>query len=333
MLGRPGWSWRWASALALIGVVACAGAPSASSSPRAPTTPLGVASPSGEAANSGLQRLIDSARREGSLSFVWGEGTLGGTESLRRLTDGFNRTYGLNLDVKFTPGPSMSEMSPRIVQESQANRPASTDVLIGYDSQIAPAIQAGALEPVDWLSWAPNIRDPALVAPNGMAVTIETATPGITYNSSRLTGDAVPRSLQDLLKPQYNGHLASTPYAANFDRLSTDELWGEPRTWDFLTQYAEQLGGLMRCNEMDRLLSGEFDAFALDCSQSNALATRAKGAPLAFVIPSDAPLLLAIYLAVPGPRRTPTLPSSGSTICSAARPRTCSSSSSTWTRI
>jgi iron(III) transport system substrate-binding protein len=269
--------------------VAPSGAPASTPSVQQPTP----------ATNPELQALIDAARREGQLTFVWGEGTFGGSEGIKRLVEGFNRTYGLNINVQFTPGPSMSEMSPRIVREYQAGRTASTDVLIGYDSQMAPAIEANALEPVDWLSWAPSIRNPALVAPNGMAVTVQTATPGITYNSARLTGEAIPRTMQDLLKPQYKGRIASTPYAANFDRLSTDALWGEQRAFQYTAQLADQLAGLIRCNETERVASGEFEIFALDCSQSNAIATKEKGAPVAFVIPSDAALLLYIYIAVP----------------------------------
>jgi iron(III) transport system substrate-binding protein len=45
--------------------------------------------------------------------------------------------------------------------------------------------------------------------------------------------------------------------------------------------------------------SGEFDVLAIDCTQSNPLAAIAKGAPIGFVIPSDAPMLLLSYASVP----------------------------------
>jgi ABC-type Fe3+ transport system substrate-binding protein len=71
------------------------------------------------------------------------------------------------------------------------------------------------------------------------------------------------------------------------------------RTMEYVTRLAEQITGLIRCNELERIASGEFDAFAIDCSQGNALKLKAEGAPIEFVIASDAPLIVPLYLAVP----------------------------------
>ena len=251
------------------------------------------------------QALVEGARREGQLAFVWGATTMGGREGLRRLAEGFNRHYGLQLDVQFTPGPSMPEMAQRIAQEAVAGRPASSDVLPGYAVHMAVAVAANALEPVDWQSWAENVRRAEQVVAGGAAVTFETSTPGITYNTGRLRPDEVPTSLQDLLKPQYKGRVASTPFAANFDYLASDDLWGEARTMDYLTKLADQVAGLMRCTEHERLVTGEFDLLALDCSQNNALALQAKGAPIGFTLAADAPLLLPLYVGVPRNARHP----------------------------
>src|SRR3712207_9168827 len=66
------------------------------------------------------------------------------------------------------------------------------------------------------------------------------------------------RSMADLLKPQYKGRIASTPYAAGFDWLAAPEAWGEQRVLDYLAQFKEQVAGLIRCNEMERIANGEF---------------------------------------------------------------------------
>ena len=279
----------------MVLLVAAACAPAAPS----PAAPAENAGAGAAAPPSSLQALIDAARREGQLTFIWGEGTLGGTEGVRRLAEGFNRYYGLNLNVQFTPGPSMPQMAARVAQEVSAGRPTSTDLLVGYASSMAAAIQAVALESVDWASWAPNLQDPRLLAPGGVAVTIQTSLGGISYNTAKLRGDLVPRTLQDLLRPEYKGRIASTPYAAYFDLLATDELWGKERTFDYVSKLAEQAAGLIRCNETERLISGEFDLLALDCSQSDTLQAKARGAPLDYVVPADAPLLLYLYLGIP----------------------------------
>jgi iron(III) transport system substrate-binding protein len=143
------------------------------------------------------------------------------------------------------------------------------------------------------------VRDPAQVGPQGMAVTFQTWLPGISYNTTRVTGEAVPRTLQDLLKPEYKGRVAATPYASNFDRLAVPELWGKARTLDFAARFADQLAGLIRCNETPRIVSGEFDLFALDCNQSNVLKAKSQGAAVEFATATDIPLMSLIYMAVP----------------------------------
>jgi iron(III) transport system substrate-binding protein len=109
----------------------------------------------------------------------------------------------------------------------------------------------------------------------------------------------VPRSLQDVLKPQYKGRIASTPYAANFDRLASPELWGEQRAVEYVTKLSDQVAGLIRCGEVDRLLSGEFDLLVTDCGGYDVRRLQAQGAPLAHVIPTDAAEIAFFYMGVP----------------------------------
>src|SRR5436309_2339864 len=160
------------SALALAALVACA-APAAAPSQapaRAPAAAPGAATDRPPA----LQALVDAARQEGALDLVWGDGSLGGREGTSRLMDGLNREYGLNLTVRFTPGPSFPEMAARVTQEYQSGRRATTDVYMGADHHMATLMANNVLEAVDWGAWAPHVRDPALVGPAGMAVTFET---------------------------------------------------------------------------------------------------------------------------------------------------------------
>ncbi len=253
MAQYPSWRLRAAHLVLLALLAACAPAapaarPTGSSAPPAAAS-APTAAPAATQFSPALQAIVDGARQEGQLTLIWGEGTMGGTEGARRIAEGLNRTYGLNLNVQFTPGPSMANMMTKLTEETQAGRRASTDVMVGYGVHMAALVQAQGLLPVDWQSWAVNIRNPELIAANGAAVTFQTSYSGITYNTQRLTGDNVPRSMQDLLKPQYKGRLASTPYGATFDYLATDEVWGEQRTDDYLRRLSDQLAGLIRCNE------------------------------------------------------------------------------------
>lgn len=278
---KTGQSWAlWRGALAAL-LVAVPGIGAAAAGPE----------------NSQLKQMIDAARKEGQLSIVTGEGTLGGSNS--GLLEGFNKYYGLDLDVRFTPGPPMPSMAAKVIQAYQTNRPAVTDVLVGYANHMMTAIQAKAVQKGDWQSWAPNLQKPGLVSPEGIAVPVTTSIQGIAYNTNVFKGDAVPTKLQDLLNPKLKGRVATTPYASGFDRLSTKDLWGVDKTMSFARALSAQVSGLIRCNEMDRLASGEFDVFGLTCSQNNALAAAGKGAPVGFAMASDAPIMMYLYQAVP----------------------------------
>jgi len=282
--------------IALLMAAACG--PSASAPTAQPSgSPQSAVAPAQPVQDPALQALVDAARQEGALNVIYPlEST---SDTVSRWTEGFNRLYGLNLDVRFTPGPPMPELAARVAQEAQAGRTASTDVFIGAESHINTLANAGALEPVDWASWAPNVQDPRMVAAGGTAVAVQSSLPGIAYNTSRLTGDLVPRGLEDMLKPAYKGRIASTPYAASFDQIAVPEAWGEQRATEYVERLAGQVAGLIRCNELERLTSGEFDALVLACSQGPALKAQAQGAPIAYVIPADAPIMKPLYMAIP----------------------------------
>lgn len=252
-----------------------------------------------------LAALVEAARKEGELVLVGHGSAVGSDEALQRWVDGFNKLYGLNIKVQETPGPADSQVASTLAQEYQAGRPSSTDVFKGADSHIVPLMKAGALASVDWLDWAPNIQNPELLAGDGVAVEIYSRTPGISYNSDRVKGDAVPKTMQDLLKPQYKGRIGSLAAAGSFTRLSSPQIWGKERTLEYVRKFTDQVGGLMRCSENERLLTGEFDLFAIDCGPYMVAQIRSQGGPGGHVIPADAAHVTYQYMAVPKHSRHP----------------------------
>jgi ABC-type Fe3+ transport system substrate-binding protein len=280
--------------VALAGVVvvalaACGGV----AAPAASSPPAGVqASATGE-----MAQLIEGARKEGQLVFAWSDNTIGSATTFGQYADAFNRLYGLDLKIQFTPAESMPAMGAKIAQEVQAGRPASSDVFLGTAENVRDIMSTGALQAVDW-SWAPNLKDASLIEPGNIAVNAVTLLPGIAYNSSKLKGDAVPKTLEHLLKPEYKGRIASTVYAAQFNRLAAPELWGEQKTVDYVTKLSQQVSGLIRCGEQERIANGEFDLLALDCG-ADADRLKAHGAPVDHVIPTDAPMFFSWDVAVP----------------------------------
>jgi ABC-type Fe3+ transport system substrate-binding protein len=279
----------------LLGLVACAPAgvtqPSGGAAPVAP-----AAAPPAAAFAAPLQAVVDAARREGELQLLWSG--VEQAEVIRRLTAGFNQAYGLDVRVNFTPDSNMAVIATRLTQEYQAGRKASTDVFLGTEGQLTAMREADVIEPIAWADWSLNVRDPRLLGPNGTAVKLAVRTPGITYNTQRVSGPAVPRTLEDLLRPELKGRIASTPYAAGFNRLASPEVWGEQRTTEYMRRLSEQVAGLAGCDELERVASGEFDLFALDCGLEWRKYQR-EGAPIGHVIPSDAAMVGWWQVAVP----------------------------------
>jgi ABC-type Fe3+ transport system substrate-binding protein len=283
-----------ALALATFGCAPAPAGPNASPADRAAPAASAAAAPTGP-----LAAMVEAARGEGQLNLVWSQNTTGGAEAVRRWTDGFNHHYGLALTVQFTPGPDMPQMAGRVAQQVQAGRTADTDVFLGTEAHVLQLGQVDGLAPVDWLVWAPNVQDARLLAPNGVAVEVASTTPGITYNTAKVAPDEVPTTLEALLQPRFQGRVASTPYAAIFDRLASPELWGEARTVAYVTGLAENVGGLIRAGEVERIAGGEFDLLAINTNSSDALAWQRRGAPVAHVVPADAALIQYRYVGVP----------------------------------
>ena len=212
-----------------------------------------------------LASIVDGARKEGALNLVWSPKIAGTPEDFADWAAAFNKQYGLNLKVQYTPGGTFPQMAAQLVQEVQSNRSATSDVYLGSPTNVLSLVKAKAVQQVNWAAWAPNVKNPALYSSDGSAVEIELAFPGISYNTNLLKGDQVPKSLQDLLKPEFKGKVASTPYAAHFNELATPPLWGEQKTTTYLQALAKQVSGLIACGELPRVASGEFAVFALDC--------------------------------------------------------------------
>ncbi len=122
--------------------------------------------------------------------------------------------------------------------------------------------------------------------------------PGVTYNTKLVPKSEVPRRLDDLLNSKWKGKIASTPYAASFDRAAM--VVGDEKVTKFLKDLSRgNLAGLIRCGEDERIISGEFNMLALTCGGGAVEGLKAKGAPLEHRVLDDIPLVSYFYLGVP----------------------------------
>ncbi len=267
---------------------------------------VGAAAPAAAANKFGpkVDALVAQAAKEGHLDLSWsGSGFGDNGKGIPTWIAAFNKFYGLHLTYNFTPAPSMTQQGARLVQETQSGTPAATDaIILGADS-LLPGIEAKATHPYDWVALAKGVGvnlPAAAAAPDNAAVAFSTEVFGIAYNTKAIPPDKVPHTLADVLKPEWKGRVASTPYAAGFNFLAAfDPKWTSARTKEYVTKLAQQVGGLIRCGQSASLLDGQFDMLVLSCDISSSILDQRRGEPMAAVVPTDAPVMDYWYMAVP----------------------------------
>ncbi len=273
---RP-WSRRLAVLVAVAFLVAVAGARAAEPSPA-------------------LAPVIEAAKKEGKLNLEWGAGIIGGDEGIRQMIDGMNAMFGTKIVYRFTPGPSLPEVVGQVIVAMNAGQPSPSDAVIGSDQHAADLAQKNASVPVDWVSLLPQRIEPSSVDAGGRAIRIYTTMPGgIDYNPK--LAPMKPTKLIDMLRPEWKGKIASTPYAGSWELLTGSDVWGE-RGVDFARDLSPQLAGLIRCNELDRLASGEFVGFLMDCTGREWVDMKRKGAPVEHVVASDFAAVRFYYFSI-----------------------------------
>jgi iron(III) transport system substrate-binding protein len=247
-----------------------------------------------------VRRLIAAAKESGesALELSWSQTLLSGTDGARKFDALFQRMYGVKLKLQFTPGPSMTDMTGKITQEVTAGRRPSTDILLGTESHFGALLERKILEEYAYARLSPRIVK-ELVAPNNIGVEIATILSGITYNNSLVRPAELPQKLQDLLQPRWKGKIASTQNAAIFDRIAYRPEWSVEKITAFVRRLSEQVGGLIRASENERIISGEFFMLALDGGGHQVARQQAQGAPLGHAIPEDAATVAFLHMGVP----------------------------------
>ena len=246
-----------------------------------------------------LTKVIQDASKEGTLKLSWGEGTLGGTKRMALYEQLMNKMFGSNVKIGFTPGPSMPAMGSQIATELAAGQPAVSDVYIGAESYLVPLVNRKIFQPVEWPKLMPGRITHQMVEGDGQSLRVFSGLPGTPYNKTRVPKNETPKTLKDFLKPFWKGKIASTPYVTGLNLLAAKELWGREAALDYVKQFSKQVSGLIRCNEMDRVVTGEFLALVMDCNGARTFELQAQGAPLEHVIPADGAMVRHFYLNIP----------------------------------
>ena len=244
-----------------------------------------------------LKALVAAATKEGRLNLSWSQSSLGGSQGATRIEAGMNKLFGSNVKINFAPGAEMARIANQLATEYQAKQQASVDVYLGSAAQIAPLVTFNMFEAPDWKKFLPERISPEYLEIDNQFVRVVTGLSGVTYNSK--LAPSKPTTLADFLKPEWKGKVASTPYAASFDVLVADDVWGKDKTFDYVTKLNKQLAGLIRCGDAERIATGEFISLVMDCTGQDALIWKERGAPLDQMVPLDAAQQRYYYLGVP----------------------------------
>ena len=247
--------------------------------------------------NPALKELAAAADKEGSVTLSWSQSTLAGIQGAARFQAAMNKAFGTNIKINFLPGADMARIINTLVTEYSAGQKSSVDIALGAAPQVVPVLKANAFESVDWKKYLPRRITDEMVEHDGQLIRIVTGLSGATYNSA--LAPMKPMTLEDFLKPQWKGKIASTPYSAGFDILLAEDVWGKDKTVTYVRALSKQITGLIRCGEAERIATGEYLALVMDCTGQDALQWKEKGAPLEQMMPLDAAQQRYYYFAIP----------------------------------
>jgi ABC-type Fe3+ transport system substrate-binding protein len=247
--------------------------------------------------NPALAALAAQASQEGARTLSWSTSTFGGSQGAALFEAGMNALFGSKVHIAFVPGADMARVGNQLATEFQAGQKAHADIFIGAAPQMAPLVKLDMFEHVDWHQYLPDRIAPDLAEEDGQVLRVVTGLSGVTYNEQQ--APMKPQRLDDFLKPEWKGRIASTPYAASLDVLLADDMWGGARTIAYVRALSRQIAGLIRCGETERIAAGEFVALVMDCTGQDAVLWQAKGAPIAQLLPLDAGEERYYYFGVP----------------------------------
>ncbi len=130
-----------------------------------------------------VDRLIAAAKENGEkeLNISWAEQSFGGSKGAKMFEALFNRMYGTNIKVNFTPSPSMRAMTGKIIQEVTAGRKPSTNVFLGTETHYGTMLKRDVMEPYDYTRLSSRIPRGVVIRKN---IGVEIATFDLPWSTT-----------------------------------------------------------------------------------------------------------------------------------------------------
>jgi len=242
-----------------------------------------------------LAALEKAAQQEGELDVAWGGQLYGGAAGVQRIVDGIAKKWGVHLKANYSPVANGAAYLISIAEEVRAGQTASSDVMFTLpDGTFAKDAQV-----VDYRTYLPGLPDEVMFYDHRSVAAI-TMLIAFDYNTKLVPKDKVPKSLSDFLKPEWKGKIATSPYqGGQGSYLGLPEALGHAGMLAFYQALSQQVSGLTTCDNADRLVSGEFLFFGLDCGDQSVRLLQRQGLPLGLIYPKEGVGLRAYAPAVP----------------------------------
>jgi iron(III) transport system substrate-binding protein len=242
-----------------------------------------------------LDELVAAAEADGEMNFVGSAVVTGGQPGMDILEAALNEKYGIEVNLNFLPGPSMTDAATRVVQEVQAGQPSYTDILWSPNSGGGSSVyQYTRPHPVELFDDLPP--EEALVYDN-RAIQVMTDFVGLIYNTDIIDEKDVPSNLDELMDPKWEGMIAAGTGGTGMYYFPF--FMPEEEAFDYVDQYAALEPALIRCGEDARIASGEFPLYAFSCGEYGVRQLQKAGAPIAAKVLEDSCILLKWHLLVP----------------------------------
>lgn len=223
-----------------------------------------------------IDDLIAGAKKEGVIE-LYGPSTLG-NDGAQGLAAGFNKKYGLNIKLNFSPSGNMTRDTAKVVGLSASGQPPEWDIMIVTDAHHGSLWLRKLHKSFDYAG-AGVVKDRVEYDNGTISVANQFALP--TYNTKLVAAKDVPKKWEDLLDPKWKGKLGVINSTHHWGRLAAGP-WGEEKTLDFIKKLSAQKPLLTRAGEMaQRLVLGEVLVSAT-LQDSQLHESKESGAPLAF---------------------------------------------------
>lgn len=223
-----------------------------------------------------LDDLVAGAKKESEIEF-YGPSTLG-PDGAQALVAAFNKKYGLNVKLNYSPSGNMTRDTAKVVGLSASGQPPEWDIMVVTDAHHGSLWLRKLHKPFDY-STIGVAKERIEYDKGTVSVANQFALPA--YNKKTLPAKDVPKRWEDLLDPKWKGKLGVINSTHHWGRLAAGP-WGEEKTIDFIKKLSAQQPILTRAGEMaQRLILGEVLVSAT-LQDSQLHESKESGAPLAF---------------------------------------------------